>query len=458
MNDWDAPLDGDDSVDAASSTKIQKLQTPLGTFDILPDEHIYYTHIKKVVRHRCRQSGFRRITTPSFEYSDVFQRGIGDTTDIVQKEMYTFNDRNERSLSLKPEGTAGVVRAYIQHGMKELPQPVELYYIEPHFRYDRPQKGRYRQFWQYGSEIIGESDPALDAQIVHLSHKILEDLGVAHLFTLQVNSIGCPICRATYITDLQNYYFGKERSLCENCVGRLHKNPLRLLDCKEEDCQILAQLAPQLKTYLCKECREFHSHFLEFLDEVGIKYEKNDHLVRGLDYYTKTVFEFWDRQQGSQNSIGGGGRYDGLVELMGGQPTPAVGVAFGMERIIQNMKHEKIHVPSKDDMHVFVAQLGDDAKKKCLKLLWELRERGIKSVGALGKASMKAQLHLADRFNVPYTLILGITEVRDGTIIIRNMEKGQQRIVPFDTVLDEVVKLIGENNLDTYSPGEIGYL
>jgi len=350
-----------------------------------------------------------------------------------------------------------VVRAYLEHGMKELPQPVELYYIEPHFRYDRPQKGRYRQFWQFGYEIIGESDPALDAQIVHLSCKILDDLGITALFKLQVNSIGCQICREKFLVELQNYYIGKERSMCSNCLERLHKNPLRILDCKEEDCQILAKFAPKLKMYLCEECKEYHQKFLEYLTEVGLKYTENEQLVRGLDYYTKTVFEFWDHQQGAQNSIGGGGRYDGLVELMGGQPTPAVGVAFGIERIIQNMKREKIKIPSKDNLHIFVAQLGDEAKKKCLNLIWELRERGVRTVGALGKASMKAQLKLADRFNVPYTLILGITEVREGTIIIRDMARGQQRIVPFETIIDEVIRLIGEKNLDLYSPAEILY-
>ncbi len=437
--------------------RLHKLQNPLGVFDILPADHDYYTYIKKVVRHRCRQSGFRRITTPIFEFTDVFQRSIGEETDIVSKEMYTFLDKKERSLTLKPESTAGVVRAYLQHGMKELPQPVELYYIEPHFRYDRPQKGRYRQFWQFGYEVIGESDPALDAQIVQLSHKILDDLGVAGLFSIQVNSIGCPVCRAAYMTELRNFYVGKERSLCENCRYRLEKNPLRLLDCKEEDCQILAQLAPQLKNYLCKECKEFHEKFLGYLKEVGLNYVENDKLVRGLDYYTRTVFEFWDKSTGAQNAIGGGGRYDGLLELMGGPPTPAVGAAFGMERIILSMKAEGVRVPSKDDLHVFVAQLGDEAKQKCLNLLWDLRERGVKSVGALGKGSMKAQIKLADKFKVPYTLILGITEVREGTIIIRDMSVGKQRFVPFDEVVDEVVKLIGEKNLDLYSPGELIY-
>jgi histidyl-tRNA synthetase len=436
---------------------VKKFQTPIGVFDILPDQHQYYTFLKKVIRHRCRQSGFRRLTTPSLEFTEVFKETLGGTTDLVQNQLYTFDDRKGRSLTLKPEGTVPAVRAYLQHNMKEFPQPVELYYIEPHFRYDRPQKGHFRQFWQFGYEVIGESDPALDAQVVQLSHKILDDLGVAHLYKIQVNSIGCTTCRAPYIEDLKNYYIGKERSLCENCRNKLHANPLRLLECKGEDCRILAQLAPQLKTYLCKECKEFHAKFLGYLKEMGLNTVENDKLTRGLDYYTKTVFEFWDIQDGAENVVGGGGRYDGLVAQMGGEPTPAVGAAFGMERIITAMKREKVEVPAKDALHLFVAQLGDEAKKKCLNLLWELRERGIKSVGALGKGSMKEQLRLATKFGVPYTLILGITEVREGTVIIRNMQRGQQRTVPFDTVVDEVVKLIGESDLDTYSPGELVY-
>lgn len=434
-----------------------KRQNPLGMHDILPDMHEYFTYIKKVVRHRARQCGYKRITTPVLEFTEVFARGIGDSTDIVGKEMYTFTDRNERSLTMKPEGTAGVIRAYIQHGMKEWPQPVQLYYIEPHFRYDKPQKGRYRQFWQIGFEIIGESDPALDAQVIDLVNRINQDLGIAHLFTIQLNNIGCPKCRGKYKQDLVNFYIGKERSLCEDCQARLHKNPLRLLDCKQEDCQILAQLAPKFDQYRCTECKDFHAKLKDYLTELKIEFVENPKLVRGLDYYNATVFEIWDKTQGAQNAIGGGGRYDGLAELMGGLPTPGVGYAAGIERIIANMKKENVRVPSKDDIHIFVAQLGDDAKKKCLTLLNELRERGIKAVGALGKGSMKAQLRLADKFKVPYTLILGITEVREGVIIIRDMAKGQQRTVLYDNVIDEVIKVIGEDKLDKYSPGEALY-
>ncbi len=437
--------------------KSQKIQTPTGIHDILPQDHEYHTFIKKVVRHRARQAGFRRITTPVLEFTEVFDRSIGEDTDIVSKEMYTFTDKSGRSLTLKPEGTAGVVRAYLQHGMKEWPQPVELYYIEPHFRYDRPQKGRYRQFWQFGFEIIGEYDPVLDVQCIFLAQTIFKDLGIADRLMLHINNIGSPKSREKYREALVNFYIGKERSLCADCQRRLKTNPLRLLDCKEEDCQILAKLAPKFDQFRSKEDQDFHKSVKGYLDALGIKYHENEQLVRGLDYYTQTVFEFWDHETGSQNAAGGGGRYDGLIELMGGPPTPAVGFAVGMERVIGHMKAANVGVPSKDDVHIFVAQLGDEAKKKCLLLIDELRERGVRTVGALGKGSMKAQLRLADKFKVPYTLILGITEVREGKIIIRDMSKGQQRFVKMGDAVDEVVKLIGKKNLDTYTPGEIIY-
>lgn len=423
----------------------------------MPHDHEYHTFIKKVVRHRARQAGFKRLSTPIFEYTELFKRSIGDDSDIVSKEMYVFEDKKGRSLTLKPEGTAGIVRSYIQHGMNQMPQPMLLYYFEPHFRYDRPQKGRYRQFWQFGFEIIGESDPALDAQTIQLANKINEDLGVDGIFRLQLNTIGTSEDRKEYMTALQDYYAGKERSLCDNCKDRLSKNPMRLLDCKEEDCKILAQIAPEMKDYLTKESIEYHEELKGYLDEIGIEFEENPKLVRGLDYYTKTVFEFWDKENGSQNAIGGGGRYDGLIELLGGQSTPAVGYAAGVERIIANMKREKIRVPSKDDLHVFVAQLGVDAKKKCLPLIDELREVGIKTMGALGKGSINVQLRLADKFKVPYAVLIGMTEVREETAIIRDMQKGVQETVKMKNVTARLTELIGEENLDKYSPGELLY-
>jgi len=438
-----------------TKVRFEALQTPKGVHDILPADHDFFTYIKKVVRHRARQAGFRRITTPMFEFTEVFTRSIGETSDIVSKEMYTFEDRKGRSLTLKPEGTAGIVRSYLQNNMQALPQPVMLFYIEPHFRYDRPQKGRYRQFWQFGFEIIGESDPALDAQLIQLAYKITDDLGISGILSLQLNTIGTPEAREKYTQVLQDFYVGKERSLCEDCKYRLTKNPLRLLDCKEEDCKILAQLAPAMKDYLDKESLDYHEELKSYLDEMKMKYVENPKIIRGLDYYSKTVFEFWDKDEGAQNAIGGGGRYDGLIEMMGGNPTPAVGFAIGIERVIANMKREKVRVPSKDDLHVFVAQLGYEAKKKCLVLIDELREAGVKTMGALGKGSINVQLRIADKFKVPFTVLLGLTEVREKTAIIRDMKKGVQETVDFDKVVDRIVELIGEENLDKYGPGEL---
>lgn len=426
-----------------------KYQCPKGVHDILPDDHLYFSFIKKVVRHHCRRAGFRRISTPMFEDIEVFKRSIGESSDIVEKEMFTFESRSGKKYALKPESTAGVVRAYLEHGMNNLPKPVELYYIEPHFRYNRPQKGRYRQFHQYGCEVLGESDPAIDAQVIYLAHRINTDLGIADRLTLQLNTIGSAEDRKQYREDLINFYTGKERSLCEDCKRRLHENPMRLLDCKEEDCQILASMAPKLESVLSPESKEHFKLLQEYLDELGIKYELNPTLVRGLDYYSHTVFEFWSRKEGAQNAIGGGGRYDGLVELMGGEPTPAIGFAAGMERVVEYMKEAGIRPPNKDKVEVFVAQLGLVAKKKSLPLIHALRDCGINTVGAVGKSSMKGQMGLADKMQAKYSLILGQIEVQEGTIILRNMVKGSQETIPFEGIVDKMVSLLGEKRLSS---------
>ncbi len=432
--------------------KTPPFQTPKGVHDILPHDHEFHTYIKKIVRHRSRQAGFKRISTPIFEFTEVFKRTIGEATDIVSKEMYTFEDKKGRSLTLKPEGTASICRAYIQHNMKDLPQPVELFYYEPHFRYDRPQAGRYRQFWQYGFEVIGESDPALDVQSILLAYKIFEDLGIAHTLKLQINNIGDLNSRKVYVEALRDYYFGKERYLSEEDKIRLQKNPLRVLDSKYEDTIILNQSAPKFKDFISPESQAFHEEVLEYLTDLGIEYTENNSLVRGLDYYNQTVYEFWDEKKGAQNSVGGGGRYDGLIEMLGGQPTPAIGFAMGIERVIAQMKRHKVRVPSKDDLHVFVAQLGREAKKICIPLINQLRDRGVRSMGALGKGAIKNQLKIADKFKAPYCILIGLTEVRDQTAIIRNMIKGSQRTVKMSEVVDEIIKSVGKENLDFYNP------
>ncbi|MCT4591808.1 MAG: histidine--tRNA ligase [Candidatus Gracilibacteria bacterium] len=436
------------------SEESKKLQTVRGMRDILPEEHEYFTLVKKAVRHRCRQAGFKRITTPTLEYADVFERGVGDATDIVEKEMYTFESRSAKRMSMKPEGTAGIVRAYIEHGMSSWSQPVQFYYIEPHFRYDRPQKGRYRQFHQFGFEVIGARDFSIDAQIINLSYKILKDLGIVDRFELQVNTIGTPECRKSYEDALQNYFFGKERSLCEDCQRRAEKNPLRILDCKQEDCQILASMAPKFDDYLDDESREYYQNVLAFLTELGVPYVENKKLVRGLDYYSDTVFEFWDKTQGAQNAIGGGGRYDGLCELLGGQATPAVGVAFGVERVIAHMQEVNVEPPKKDKVHVYVACLGDFAKKKAVKILSDLHDAGIHALGAMGKASMRSQLKNADKFDVDWTIILGEIEVKENIAIIRNMERGAQETISLDDVVENIISKIDKKEIDRYEVGE----
>lgn len=424
-----------------------KYQSPKGVHDILPDDHLYFSFIKKVVRHHCRRAGYRRISTPVFEDLDIFVRSIGETSDIVEKEMFVFESKSGKKYALRPEGTAGVMRAYIEHGMKQLPKPVALYYIEPFFRYNRPQKGRYRQFHQFGYEIIGEQDPAIDAEVIHLAHRINVDLGIAGKLSLQLNTIGSLEDRAKFKEDLVNYYTGKERSLCADCKRRMKENPLRLLDCKEEDCQILASMVPKMEDVMNKDSKKYFELLQDYLKELKIPYELNPILVRGLDYYTHTVFEFWSRKDGAQNATGGGGRYDGLIELLGAEPTPGVGYAAGIERTIEYMKEVGIHPPNKDAVAIFVAQLGLAAKKKSLPLINELRDKGINVVGAVGKDSMKAQMSLADRLNAHYSLILGQIEVQEGTIILRDMAKGSQETIPFEGIVEKMVKLCGENKL-----------
>jgi histidyl-tRNA synthetase len=432
-----------------------KYRTPKGTYDVLPDIQQYHTYIKKAVRHRARQAGFKRIDTPIFENREVFDRGVGLHTDIVEKELFTVERKGKSETkeewALRPEPTAAICRAYIEHGMHLLPQPVQLYLIGPLFRYDRPQKGRYRQHWQFGFEAIGIFDPSVDAQIINVLSHILKDLQIFDRLKLQINNVGSAESRKEFKQALIDHFAGKERNLCEDCQRRLQSNPLRLLDCKNEDCRILMKMAPTLQQYVNEESQEFHRTLLEYLDEYGISYEENPTLVRGLDYYNQTVFEFWDNSTGAQNSVAGGGRYDGLIELLGGPSTPGIGFGCGMERVIYHMKEAGVPAPQKDHVDIFVAQLGPDAKKKCLKLIEALRERGVHTIGALGEASLKSQMRLADKFEARYTLLMGQLEVKEKTIILRDMKAGKQESMKFGEAIPKVIALLGEKNLDTYA-------
>lgn len=430
-------------------------RTPKGTSDVLPEDHQYHTYIKKAVRHRCRQAGFKRIDTPMFEKTEVFERGIGAHTDVVEKELFMVGSHHSEEgmeeFALRPELTAGICRSYIEHGMKQLPQPVELYSIGPCFRHDRPQKGRYRQFFQFDLEVIGLSDPSLDAQLIHVCNKIFKDLRIYDRLTMQLNNIGTAENRQEYVAALKDYFIGKERNLPDLDRSRLETNPLRLLDSKEEDTQILLKNAPTLEQFISDESKEYHETLKEYLEELGAEYVENNRLVRGLDYYNQTVFEYWDNDTGGKNAVGGGGRYDSLIEVLGGEPTPGIGFAGGMERIIYQMKQAGVQAPNKDQIDVFVAQLGPEAKKMTLSLISQLRDMGVHTLGALGEASLKSQMRLADKFQAKYTLLLGQMEVKSGTIILRDMAAGKQEELKFDEALPKVIKLLGEDSLDTYT-------
>ena len=434
-----------------------KYRSPKGVHDVLPSDHQYMTYIKKAVRHRARQAGFKRIDPPLFEDRSLFERGIGTHTDIVEKELFAVGrkgaetDTKDKEYALRPEFTAGICRSYIEHGMQELPQPVELYAIGPCFRYDRPQKGRYRQFHQFDFEIIGLSDASIDAQLIHMITKIFIDLKILDRLELQINNIGAADDRKKFVEALKDYFTGKERNLPDIDRERFQTNPLRLLDSKEEDTQILVRNAPTLAQFISEESKEYHKNLLTYLDDLGITYHENFSLVRGLDYYNQTVFEFWDSSTGAQNAVGGGGRYDYLIEELGGKPTPGVGFAAGMERIMWHMEQAGIAPPNKDQVDVFVAQLGPEAKRKCLPLVSKLRDLGLHTVGALGEASLKSQMRLADRFQAKYCLLLGQMEVKENTIILRDMSAGKQKQLQFDDAIPELLKFIEQDNLDTYS-------
>lgn len=404
-------------------------QAVRGTSDILPEEQPYWRYVEQAIANICRLYGYRRIDTPVFEDTSLFRRGTGEFTDIVQKEMYTFDDRGGNSLTLKPEGTPPVCRAYIQHGLSNLPQPVKLYYISPIFRYDRPQAGRYRQHYQFGGEAIGDADPALDAEVIDMAWQFFKSLGLARI-SLQLNSIGCKKCRPGYLTVLKEYYKKYAVDLCADCKTRLERNPLRLLDCKQASCQKIAASAPKNSSYLCPECGEHFKKLQEYLGRLGIPFTLDHRLVRGLDYYTRTVFEIQPEEEGAQSTLGGGGRYDDLIEELGGKPTPAIGFAVGIERIILNLKKQGISVPAPPVLQVLIASMGEAAREVAIKLAAELRQAGISAVTTTGVKSLKAQLRQANALGVHYTVIIGEDEVKAGTVTLRDMANARQETIP----------------------------
>lgn len=410
-----------------------------GFRDILPEEQGRWNLIRDTVRGLAEAYGFDRIDLPVLERSDLFQRTIGKGTDIVEKEMYVFTDPSNRSVALRPEATASAARAYIEHGMLDRPQPVKLWYEGPMFRHDRPQAGRYRQFYQAGLEVFGAEEPIIDAQLILIGKKLFEELGLP--VQVQINSIGTPECRQSYLAELVAYFRPYRSKLPEDDKRRLQKNPLRLLDSKEEYTMSLLEGAPQILDWLDEKSKEHFMKVIEFLDEVEIPYVLNPYLVRGLDYYTHTVFEFvpeGEEGEKTQSALGGGGRYDGLIAILGGRPTAGCGFAIGIDRIARVLSDKGINPPQYPPAQVFFAQLGDAARRVGLRLFEQFRAAGIPVAEAAGKNALKAQLEAANKLGVGLTLILGQKEVLDGTIIIRDMESGAQETIDASKVVSVV--------------------
>jgi histidyl-tRNA synthetase len=403
----------------------RKYQAPRGTQDILPEEQPVWDFVRDTAARIAGLFGYGRIETPLFEEASLFTRGVGEVTDIVEKEMYAFKDRGGLELALRPDGTAPVGRAYLEHGMHNQPQPVRLWYLTPIFRYDRPQAGRYRQHIQFGVEAIGEADAAVDAEVIELLWRVYETLGLSGL-TLHLNSIGDQKCRPQYLEVLRDYYRDKLDLVCDDCRTRFDRNPLRLLDCKQERCQPIIAGAPPITEHICDECAAHFADLRSYLEAAGIPASLNPRLVRGLDYYTRTVFEITPPEEGAQSTIGGGGRYDGLIELLGGRPTPGIGFGTGIERIILNLKRQGVALPERQEPQVYVAVQTPAARVAAFRLASELRVAGVATLLAGGERSLKAQMRAADAHGAAYVAILGEREMRDGLVTLKKLDDGTQ--------------------------------
>ena len=412
-------------------------QAPRGTQDLLPAEQAYWRFVEQKAAAIAQLYGYERIDTPVFEDAGLFIRSVGEGTDIVEKEMYTFADRGDSKLTLRPEGTAPVCRAYVEHGMQNLVQPVKLYYIAPIFRYERPQAGRFRQHHQFGCEAFGEADASLDAEVIDMAWNFFGSLGLKNS-TLQLNSIGCKQCRPEYLKALVAYYKNCNRELCPECNARLDRNPLRLLDCKKPQCQEVSARAPKSIDYLCQDCKEHFNKLTVYLKTLELPFNINHCLVRGLDYYTRTVFEIQPAIEGSQSTLGGGGRYDNLIEELGGKPTPAIGFGSGIERMILNLKRDNIEIPAIPKPRVFIACIGEAAKNEVMRQAARLRTSGIGVIQTTGDKSLKAQLRQANTLGAVYTVILGEEELKSGNAVVRNMATAQQETVPLEKLADSL--------------------
>ncbi|MGI6487717.1 MAG: histidine--tRNA ligase [Syntrophomonadaceae bacterium] len=414
---------------------------PRGTHDILPDEIKIWHKMEQVLRKTAEIYGYSEIRTPIFEYTELFERGVGGTTDIVQKEMYTFEDKAGRSLTLRPEGTASCARAFIQHRMYNQPQPTKMYYIGPMFRYDRPQSGRYRQFHQFGVEVFGTRSPAVDAEVITLMVDIVKRLGLRR-YELHLNTVGCGNCRPHYRQTLTEFLRPLQADLCRDCQSRVDSNPLRVLDCKEKRCREILAGFPSILDSICEECREHFERVKSVLDLYGVQYILDERLVRGLDYYTNTAFELLVPGLGAQNAVGGGGRYDNLVAQVGGPDTVGIGFAMGMERLLLALEENQVELVDGEGVEVYVAFNSPELEPLANIALNELRSADIKAERDYGDRSLRAQMKQANRSQAVVTVLIGENEAKSGTYSLRDMDTGEQFEIEQNALIAEIKKIL----------------
>ncbi len=421
-------------------------KAPRGTQDVLPEQSAKWQHIEKTAMKVADLFGFKEIRFPTFEHTELFARGVGDSTDVVQKEMYTFLDKGERSITLRPEGTAGCMRTLIEHGLLNGALPVKASYLTSCFRYEKPQAGRLREFHQFGAELVGTESPAADAEMIAMVSQIFDQLQIEGI-ELEINSIGCPECRAKYNEALKEYFHSHEDELCDTCRGRLDRNPMRILDCKSPICHQIAEGAPVILDYLCDDCKSHFDELKNRLTELGIEFKVNPTIVRGLDYYTRTVFEFVSTNIGSQGTVCGGGRYDGLIELLGGPKTPSIGFAMGIERLLLLMENTGVSFPDEATCDIYIGSMGTKASIEAANLVNSLRAEGFKAESDLCGRSVKAQMKYADKIGAKLSCILGDSELENGKVSVKNMSDGKTEEVE----LDELIEYIYETRLgDVY--------
>lgn len=421
-----------------------------GTEDVLPKQSYRWQFIEKIMREESKAYGFKEIRTPVFEHTELFARGVGQTTDVVQKEMYTFTTKGGESVTLRPEGTAGAARAVLEHALDNEGLPIKASYFVSCYRYEKPQAGRLREFHQFGLEEYGTQSPAADAELICAAQSVLDRLGLNQIH-LELNSIGCPECRAKYNQALREYFGQFKDRLCDTCLSRLEKNPMRLLDCKSPQDQELAKDAPKITDYLCEECENHFSEVKRYLDSAGVEYTVNPKIVRGLDYYTKTVFEFVTDCIGAQGTVCGGGRYDGLIEELGGKHMPSLGFAMGLERLLMVMDAQGINIPDDDKCALYIATMGDDAKVKAFELLRRVRECGLIAETDVVGRGLRAQMKYADKIGAKYSLVLGDNELNENKAKVKNMETGEQTELALDESFAEKFSVLNLTDNSSFS-------